>query len=348
MDTPPAVTIVTPTKDRVTLLLETMDSVATQTFQGWEHLVVDDGSEDGTAEEVTRRAAGDSRVRFIKRAGAKTGANVCRNIGLRAARAELIVFLDSDDLLRPESLERRVEAMRNNRALDFAVFQAMVFKNVRGDLGMVYHPQMPGDDLLRFLSLECVWQTTGPIWRRAFLEKIGSFDENLLSMQDLEMHVRALAARGAYLFFRGPDHDIRGHDDATRTSTRHFNDPAYIEAAERLSDRLFDTVKNAGLLTWSRRRAVLGLSFGLAETWLKLGRADRAKKTWNAGCRRHGAPGRLRLVGLAMLQLLRCGHSNTGLISRLVNKWKGWVRFRQEPNLMTEDSAVTQAFQRTI
>jgi glycosyltransferase involved in cell wall biosynthesis len=346
MDSPPVIAVVTPTKDRIALLRETIVSVQTQTFGAWEHLIVDDGSSDSTAEEVMRRSAADPRIRYIKRIGDKAGANVCRNIGLREARAELIVFLDSDDLLRPASLERRVEAMRNNRDLDFAVFQATVFKNVRDDLGVVYHPQTPGDDLLRFLSLECVWEISGPVWRRTFLEKIGGFDEGFLSMQDLEMHVRALAARGTYVFFCVPDHDIRGHDEASRTSTRHFNDPAYIEAAECVRDRLFNTVRNAGLLTWSRRRAVQGLSFGFAESWLKAGRAKRARKTWSEGCRRHGAPVHLQLLGLAMLQLLRCARSDSGPIFRLVNKWKGWVRFRQEPNLMTAaDSATAQASQ---
>jgi len=348
MNSPPAVSVITPTKNRIALLRETMDSVRCQAFEDWEHIVVDDGSDDGTAEEVRQRAAGDSRIRYIHRTGSKSGANVCRNLGLREARADLIVFLDSDDLLRPESLRRRVDAMCHNQNLDFAVFQATIFKNAPDDLGMIYHPQMPGDDLLRFLSLECVWQTTGPVWRRAFLEKIGGFDEDLLSMQDLELHVRALAARGTYVYFRGPDHDIRSHEDAARTSTRHFNDPAYIEAGERVRDRVFKAVKTAGLLTWSRQRAVQGLSFGFAESWLKAGRAGQARKTWNEGCRRHGAPLHLRLLGLAMLQLLRYAPSDGGLVFRLVNKWKGWVRFRQEPNLMTPEYAGLQASQTQI
>jgi glycosyltransferase involved in cell wall biosynthesis len=334
MNSSPAVTIVTPTKNRRKLLGETMDSVRRQTFEDWEHIIVDDGSDDGTADEVARRSAGDSRIRYVVRPGEKVGANVCRNIGLHEARADLIVFLDSDDLLRPESLQRRVEVMRNNRDLDFAVFQAAVCQDAPDDLGLIYHTQMPGDDLLRFLSLECVWQTTGPIWRRTFLEEIGGFEENLLSMQDLEMHVRAICTGGKYIFFIGIDHDIRGHCDPTRTSTRHFGDPAYIEAAGLVGDLLFSSVKNAGLLTWSRQRAVLGLSFGLSECWLRLGRADRALKTWNEGCNRYAAPLNVRLAGHGMLHLLRFTRSKAGLISRLVNKWKGWTRFRQEPNLI--------------
>ena len=54
---PPMVAIITPTKNRLELLCETMNSVQAQTFDAWEHIVVDDGSDDGTAEEVQRRSA---------------------------------------------------------------------------------------------------------------------------------------------------------------------------------------------------------------------------------------------------------------------------------------------------
>src|SRR5438132_6866761 len=123
----PVVSVITPTKNRRELLRETMNSVAAQTLEEWEHVVIDDGSEDGTADEVKRRAAEDPRVRFILRTGERSGANICRNIGISQSRAELLVFLDSDDLLIPKCLARRVAVMDRNRDLDFATFQTGVF-----------------------------------------------------------------------------------------------------------------------------------------------------------------------------------------------------------------------------
>lgn len=330
------VAVITPTKNRLKLLCEAMDSVQLQSFDAWEHLVVDDGSDDGTAEEVARRAAADARIRYLERAGETSGANVCRNIGVRESRAEFIVFLDSDDLLRPECLERRVEIMQRNSSLDFSVFRAGVFVKSVGDLTRLYHPQNPGDDLLRFLAHECVWEISGPIWRRSFLEEIGCFDETLLSMQDLEMHVRALSARAKYVCFPDVDHDIRGHDDATKTSVRHYKDPAYIEAAEKVQAKLFDTVTTSGLLTWSRQRALLGLSFGVAECWVRSRRLGRAIRVWNRGCGQPQAPLYLQITGLLMLCAARLSARQDGFCLRLVNKWKGWARFRQEPSLLEQ------------
>ncbi len=330
------VSVVTPTKNRLALLRETMDSVAAQTFPDWEHLVVDDGSDDGTAEEVRTRAAADPRIRYIQRTGENAGGNVCRNLGVAESRAALIVFLDSDDLLRAQCLERRVEVMRRNPVLDFAVFRAGVFVNSVGDVKRLYHSQDPGDDLLRFLTLECPWQTTGPIWRRGFLNKIGGFDEAVLSMQDLEMHVRALCERGKYLCVPYTDHDIRWQEDDTKTSVRHFRDPVYIEAAERVHERFLDILTKSGLLTWSRQRALLGLTFGTAESWVRSRRLGHAVRVWRRGCVRQDARQPLQIAGLLMIGVLGLSAGQEGMGGRLVNKWKGWVRFRQEPALLEQ------------
>jgi len=155
MSQTPLICVITPTKNRIKLLCEAIDSVQRQSFDAWEHLIVDDASDDGTNEEVTKRAVADSRIRYIRRTGEKSGASVCCNLGIRDSRAEFIVFLDSDDLLAPGSLARRVELMQRNLDLDFATFQTAVFRDTPGDLHKVWEPELLGDDLLRFLFFEC-------------------------------------------------------------------------------------------------------------------------------------------------------------------------------------------------
>ncbi len=330
-----AVSVITPTKNRVALLRQTMDSVAQQSFPDWEHVIVDDCSDDGTEEEVAKRASADPRIRYARRVGTKAGANVCRNIGIRESRADLVVMLDSDDLLRPVCLEQRVALMRRNADLDFAVYRAGVFSKKLGDLPQLFHDHPYGDDLLRFLSHECVWEITGPIWRKSFLDRIGGFDETLLSMQDLELHVRAICAGGKYLCRPEVDHDISWQYDFTRTSVRHVYDPAYINAAKRIWAKLYHDVESAGLMTWSRRRAIMGLCFAAAESWaLRERNLQRSMLVWLQGCRQQSLPWHMRLSGLLMLCAVRLSSKDTDIFSRLVNKWRGWVRFRQEPALL--------------
>ena len=231
----PAVSVITPTKNRLRLLTATMDSVAVQSFKAWEHIIVDDGADDGTCEEVTRRAASDSRIRYVRRTGERSGANVCRNLGIRESLGEFVVFLDSDDLLDASCLGRRVEVMQRNLDLDFATFQAGVFVHAVGDVRSEIDSQLLGDDLLRFLFFECPWIITGPLWRKASLLRLGLFDESLPSWQDIDLHVRAITAGFRYLRFPEVDHHVRWQFEPTKVSVEQRRSPRHLEAASMVS-----------------------------------------------------------------------------------------------------------------
>jgi len=209
----PVVSIIIPVFNREGLIVETLDSLTHQTFDDWEAIVVDDGSTDGTTAAVSRRAALDPRVRLLQRGRAPKGANTCRNLGLAAARSELVIFLDSDDLLAPGSLQQRVAVMRQNPRLDYAVFQGSVFHQRPGDTDQVWN--LPGEepDLPRFLRGDSVWQTAGPVWKKSALQALGNWDETLTCWQDVDLHVRALVKGLAYVrrFDLPPDYLYRWH-----------------------------------------------------------------------------------------------------------------------------------------
>ncbi len=253
---------------------------------------------------MAERAAADPRVGYVVRQSPKSGANICRNIGIALAKAELLVFLDDDDVLAPGCLAGRVELMRRNPDLDFAVFHAEVFERRPGDLGRPYHRLDPADDLLRFLSLDCPWQTSGPIWRRSYIAELGGFDEDLQSLQDLELHVRALCQRPRYIVIPTTDHYVRAQRDAARTSTRHFYDPDVIRSSEAVPGKLLAQVERTGLLSWSRRRALLGLEFDAAERWVRIGRLGEALRSWREACRRSRAPVAVATAGAMLLRLI--------------------------------------------
>lgn len=103
-----SVSVVIPTYNRLNYLMQTLDSVANQTFSDWECLVCDDGSDDGTVEFVRSVARSDSRFRLIEgeRFGLPAGP---RNRGIKAATGEWIAFLDDDDLWHPEKLEIQIK-----------------------------------------------------------------------------------------------------------------------------------------------------------------------------------------------------------------------------------------------
>lgn len=96
----PAVSIVMPLYNKAEQVLSTIASVVAQTVSDWELVVVDDGSTDQGPDLV--RALNDERIRLVTQANA--GVSAARNKGIEHARADLIAFLDADDLWLPEFL----------------------------------------------------------------------------------------------------------------------------------------------------------------------------------------------------------------------------------------------------
>lgn len=329
----PAISIVTPTLNRVALLGETMDCVAAQDFPDWEHIIVDDGSSDGTAQEVQRRSASDPRIRWIARDGAKRGASICRNIGLEAARSDLIIFLDSDDLMDRDSLSLRHAAMTRNLDVDFCVFRTGVFSKVPGDLGRELDPEMLGDDLLRFLFFEIPWQTTAPTWRREALHRLGGFDETLLSWQDVDLHIRAIGGGMRYLRFRRVDHHMRWHWEDTKVSIMQRRSADHLRSANAVIEKFERVIREGPGMNWVRQRALCSLYFLVAQLWLNIGDRRSAQRTWARARQRKLAPSALHISGALLLAL----QGLTGpwpYTERAINKWKGYVRMRTNPELV--------------
>lgn len=124
----PRVTVITPAFNAVSTLPECLASVAAQEFGDWEHLVVDDGSTDGTRRVAEAAAVVDRRVRLLTHPETvNRGRSASRNLALRWARGELLAFLDADDMLLPGALATYVEAFGKNPAAGVVYGQAVTF-----------------------------------------------------------------------------------------------------------------------------------------------------------------------------------------------------------------------------
>ena len=190
----PLVSIIIPAYNREQHISEALESILAQTYTNWEVWAVDDGSTDGTVATLEDWGKKDSRIKYLKRDRLPKGAPTCRNIGLSLAKGQLVIFLDSDDLLAPYCLEQRVKAMDMEPDKDFMVFPMMIFKTKPGDLTLLWSDYKGEDAFAEFIAMRTPWQTTGPIWRRKALEQWGGgwWDETVLTWQDWEFHIRML------------------------------------------------------------------------------------------------------------------------------------------------------------
>ncbi len=107
------VTVVIPLYNKGPYILRALNSVARQTFQAWQVIVVNDGSTDNSG--ALAESFRDPRVRMIHQKNAGPGA--ARNHGIAETTTPLVAFLDADDEWLPDYLETAVHAFRANPAL---------------------------------------------------------------------------------------------------------------------------------------------------------------------------------------------------------------------------------------
>ena len=111
----PLVSVIMPTYNASRFLEEAICSVANQSEENWELLVIDDCSADDSFDIAQRHAASDHRIQVLRN-NVNLGVAKTRNLGINLAKGEYIAFLDSDDVWHPEKLERQLKKMRDTGA----------------------------------------------------------------------------------------------------------------------------------------------------------------------------------------------------------------------------------------
>lgn len=112
------VTVVIPTYNRETTIIQSIESVLRQTYKNIEILVCDDFSTDHTVQKVNALIREHKNIRIISRKDKLKGANAARNLGITEAKGEYIAFLDSDDMLLEDSIYNRIKIFREHPDID--------------------------------------------------------------------------------------------------------------------------------------------------------------------------------------------------------------------------------------
>jgi len=197
----PVISIITPTHNRRgTFLPQAIASVrALRLAPAWEHVIVDDGSDDGTADYLATLAAADPRVVLVRHDRPR-GVAAARNSAAAAARGEFIVDLDDDDLLTVDGVARRYEYLRAHPR-----FWAVHANAVKIDEAGRY---LLGEDVRNFFCADLagcarhfydstmIPNASTAIYRRPALLALGGWDESLRCCEDYDLWLRSLERYG--------------------------------------------------------------------------------------------------------------------------------------------------------
>jgi GT2 family glycosyltransferase len=197
----PLVSILIPAFNVERWIGATLSSALGQTWRPIEVIVVDDGSRDGTA--AAALAFEDRGVRVIRQP--QGGAAAARNQAFRASRGEYIQYLDADDLLAPDKIERQLAvalAQGGARTLLSSAWGRFFYRTSRARFRptALWADLSPAECMLRKMEQNVFMQTGAWLMPRALAEAAGQWNTRLLTDDDGEYFARVLAQSRNVLF----------------------------------------------------------------------------------------------------------------------------------------------------
>ena len=273
----PKVSVILPVHNRADVLPRAIRSVLDQELREFELIVVDDGSTDGSAEVA--ELFGDERIRLI-RLDRNRGGNVARNEGIRAARAPLIAFLDSDDRYFPDKLAWTAAEFERRPKLELLVDSFIKVQPPGARKAEVVRRNPVIDEREQFrttLFTRRLWKATPAITvRRQIAIEAGLFDETLRRLQDFDFLIRVsemanCASTDRVLWVKywdagaisAQDNMIPANVELVRRHLEYLRNPAYrpgLAYALRLS--AWRRIKRGDIGGIARDMRALGDAFG--------------------------------------------------------------------------------------
>ncbi len=210
---PPLVSVIIPSFNRLQFLPAAIGSVFNQTLTDWELLIADDGSDERTRAYLrTLSRLPKVMVMWMPHTGSPA---TVRNAALHNASGEYIAFLDSDDIWEVRKLELQVAQLRQRTECQWS-YTAFTNINGQGDT-------LPGESERRWapfegeifdeiLRGEVSIRTPSVLVARQLLVDSGGFDESMRSAEDYDLWLR-LALRSDIALIDEPLVRIRSHDE---------------------------------------------------------------------------------------------------------------------------------------
>ena len=236
------VSIIIPVYNRAKLVEEALHSVYRQTYRPIEVVVVDDGSTDTTPAVVRDWMQAHQHEDFLCSyvSQSNSGAPAARNAGVEASTGQYIQFLDSDDKLLPQKLERGVQKLREEN-LDMVYCRTATTDLEDNRIGYCGGPVSKSPADIPSYS----WHISGPLYKRDMLQTLGPWLEELTGSQDWEYCARVKIRDFDIHFDRKVGSLYRHHRDEVRVS-RVGMEYDYTRSTEQAYDHIYQLANECG------------------------------------------------------------------------------------------------------
>lgn len=271
------VTIITRTKDRPLFLARALQSVANQTFQDYEHVIINDGGKATEVDELINKLKPEQAQRTkVIHSSSSVGMDVATNQVLKQTHGELVAIHDDDDSWQPEFLQSIVNAMQSAPAnFRGAITHSIkIVEEVSGDKIIEISREPFNSDLNSLSLLDLSYENRFPpisfVFRRDALKEVGMYREDIEVLADWDFNLRFLAKYDILVLphLLANYHQRVGVKSGSHANTIHGSVDKYI---------LFESVIRNDYLRQDLESGKIGLGF-----WLNIGKFLKLNEKQNS------------------------------------------------------------------
>lgn len=242
------ISILMPCYNASAFLSDSIMSCIHQTYTHWELIIVDDGSTDDSLAVMKRYESDKIRVYTQP----NSGACAARNKALSLSKGTFVKFLDADDLLSPDCLEKQVAQMHTLGAHQIP-FGDYNFIDTTNNVLCEYTFNLSEELAINqpyFFSKHWEILISCPLHRKECIISIEGFDESLARGQEFDLHFRLALSGVEFVYCPLQTFSYRSHQSASRISTGTkekitYTDQIYLETRYLKFERLLKTKYNA-------------------------------------------------------------------------------------------------------
>ncbi len=282
----PLVSVIMPLYNKRPYVRRAVESILSQTYSRWELIIVDDGSTDGSTDEVPQD---DPRIILFRQNN--SGPAAARNRAVGRAGGELITFIDADDYYYPHKIETDVRILGSNpsaawliSAFDLQLDGIIRRCPIRGRGGAV-RDSAEGDeflcpDALRDLTV-AGWHINGFCCRREMLSRTGGFDEQMRFNEITEFLVRSALAEPAVAVCQRPLYRVVEVPQSASKVRQHVT-----EGLRQIGERLLEMSREHPCRATELFSRGCESLYSYVAALILSGRTEEARAYLRAGCPR--------------------------------------------------------------
>ena len=241
MTTIPLVSVIMPLYNKRPYVKRAITSIQQQTFSNWELIIVDNGSTDGSTDEIP---CDDPKIRFFQQTNRGPGA--ARNLGISMAQGEFVTFLDADDYYYPNKLEEEMTLLWKGKmgewmmsTCEYQIDNQLKFRSIQDINGNELKGQpLVFDNALNQLTI-AGWPVNGLCIRKYLLERLGGFCEDMRCFEITELMIRCALLQPSVVIYPNPLYRVVDVPNSAFKEYYHR-----IDGSRQMGESLFNLSKN--------------------------------------------------------------------------------------------------------